>query len=65
MKITEQFENFHAYTKKEVNDIFQQTKQRKIECEQNMASLERRMGVNERNATKGGKNDSTCVYSDC
>jgi hypothetical protein len=65
MKITEQFENFQSYTKKEVQDISAQIKQRKAECEQNMATLERRISLNDRQISKSAKNDSTCVVSDC
>lgn len=65
MKITEQFENFQSYTNKEVQGISAQIKQRKAECEQNMAMLERRIGLNDRQISKSAKNDSTCVVSDC
>lgn len=30
-----------------------------------MAQLERRVSLNDRQASKSGKNDSTCVISDC
>jgi hypothetical protein len=62
MKISEQFENFSKYTSKEMEEITQSIKQRKTDCEQQMAALERMIHIDK--ATLKGRFDSTCVLSD-
>ena len=62
MKISEQFENFSKYTSKEMNEITQSIKQRKTDCEQQMAALERMIHIDK--AALKGRFDSTCVLSD-